>query len=412
MGGTSRRDCDGAVKEDPRLPPAPGPGAGYRRRVTTRSAGPVKVALFAPSMTWGGAEKMFRRLAIGLADAGLAVDLVLASASGPNLQALPTTVRVVDLECRRVLTSTGPLAHYIDKANPDVVISTLHYANLVAVWARSLAARSPQLILREATTMSMAAANSGQARDRVIFALARAFYPRADVVVANSRGAADDLVGHVGVPRSLVRVIYNPACSDEMVPLMQEPVSHPWFGDGGPPIILSVGRLSVPKHYDLLVRAVSAARRQRPLRLVILGDGEERASLKALVQELGAEAFVSLPGFAENPYAYMARADLFVLSSAWEGLPNALIEAMACGLPVVSTDCPHGPREILAASACGCGQVGTLTPPDDVEGLAQAILQELAVDRDRDVLRRQAKHFSTDRAVRAYIDLMHLGRRP
>lgn len=379
--------------------------------MTVRPAGPIRVAMFAPSMTWGGAEKMFRKLAIGLAEKGLVVDLVLASASGPNLEAMPNLVRVVDLECRRTLASTRPLARYVDSARPDVVVSTLHYANLVAVWARSLAARAPQLIIREATTMSAVAANSGQTRDRVIFALARVFYPRADVVVANSRGAAEDLIGNLGVPRSMVRVIYNPACDDGIAPLMQEPVAHPWFVGNGPPIILSVGRLSRPKRYDLLIRAVAAARNQRPLRLLILGDGEERATLEALVRELRAESFVSLPGFAQNPYAYMAKADLFVLSSAWEGLPNALIEAMACGLPVVSTDCEHGPREILSTSACGCGPVGTMTPPNDAEGLSRAILEELAVKRDREALRRQASRFSADRAVEAYADLMYVGGR-
>lgn len=383
-------------------------GAG---RGTARRARPVKLAMFAPSMTWGGAEKMFKRLAIGLADAGLSVDLVLASATGPSLQGLPAAIGVIDLKCRRVMVSAVPLARYLDDARPDVVVSTLHYANLVAVWARSLAMITPQLILREATTLSVAAANSADWRHRMIPTLARVFYPRADVVVANSRGAARDLIENVGVPSSMVRVIYNPACSDDMTHLMQVPVSHPWFEDGGSPIVLSVGRLDPAKRYDLLIRAVASARRRRPMRLVILGDGDERDRLESLVRQQSAEHFVSLPGFVENPYAYMARADLFVLSSAWEGLPNALIEAMACGLPVVSTDCPNGPREILDASVCGCGRLGTLAPPNDADGLSRAILEELAVKRDRDVLKRHANRFHADRAVKSYIDLIHLGGR-
>lgn len=350
---------------------------------------------------------MFGRLASGIADAGVSVDLVLANATGPNLNSLSPNVRVIDLHRRRVLASVWPLARYLDGVRPDVMISTLHYANLAAIWARALAGSSTRLILREATTMSMAAANSLDVRDRAVLALARAFYPHADVVVANSRGAAEDLVENVGVPRSMVRVIYNPACSDDLPLLMREPVSHPWFGDKGPPIVLSVGRLTMPKRYDLLIRAVSLAQQQQPLRLVILGDGEERPRLEALVHELNARTFVSLPGFVENPFPYMGRADLFALSSDWEGLPNALIEAMACGLPVVSTDCPNGPREILGSSTRGCGHVGTLTAPNDPEGLARAILTELATHRDREVLQRQARRFNTDRAVRAYLDLVY-----
>ncbi len=329
----------------------------------TRPPGPLKVSMFASSMRWGGAEKMFARLATGFAQAGLSVDLVLASATGTNLIGLSPAVRVVDLACERTIAATVPLARHISRAKPDVLISTLHFANIVAVWARSMASSSPRLILREATTMSMATSDSVGIRLRAIPALVRVFYPSADVVVANSQGAATDLVEGSGVPRAMVRVIYNPAFSDDMTALMQEPVPHPWFGDGGPPIVLSAGRLSPPKRYDLLIEAVAAARRHRPIRLVILGDGEERDRLEAVVRDQGAEHFVSLPGFVENPYAYMARADLFVLSSAWEGLPNALIEAMACGLPVVSTDCPSGPREILEASDYGPGRLGRSCRP-------------------------------------------------
>lgn len=372
---------------------------------------PLKVAMFAPSMTWGGAEKMFKRLAVGFAAAGLCVDLVLVEVNGPNLQGLPAAVRVIDLKCRRVLSSVRPLARYLEREKPDVLLSTLYYANLAAVWARSLTTVSPMLILREATTVSAAAANSGGLRSRAIPTLVRLFYPRADVVVANSRGAARDLIDNVGVPRSMVRVIHNPSCGDDIPILMREIVSHPWFGDGGPPIVLSAGRLSPPKRFDLLIRAVCAARQQRPLRLVILGDGEERDRLESLLDQMGARDYVSLPGSVDNPYAYMAKAALFVLSSAWEGLPNALIEAMACGLPVVSTDCPSGPREILETCVHGPGHLGSLVRPNDVDGMAQAILHELESNRDRDMLKQQASKFRLDRAVTRYIDLMETGRR-
>jgi len=413
MGITVRGRGSAAVKASLWSPRGPGPSStGSGGPTTIMSARSIKVAMFAPSMTWGGAEKMFSRLANGFIDAGVSVDLVLANAHGPNLEGLSPAIRVVDLGCRRVLSSIEPLARYLRSARPDAVISTLHYANLAAVLARALSGTSPQLILREATTISMAFKHSNNGRDRALLGLMRRLYPRADVVVTNSRGAAGDLVSHIGVPRSMVRTIYNPAYSAELVPLTKEPVAHPWFTDEGPSIILSVGRLSMPKRYDLLIRAVHGARQERPLRLVVLGDGEERESLEALVHHLDAETWVSLPGFARNPYAYMARADLFVLSSDWEGLPNVLIEAMACGLRVVSTDCPHGPREILGASAFGGERLGRLVAPNDVDALTRAILDELATECNRESLQRRARSFSTERAVQAYLDLVQTARRP
>jgi glycosyltransferase involved in cell wall biosynthesis len=369
----------------------------------------MRVALFSPSMTWGGAEKMFKRLAIGFGQAGLDVDLVLASAVGPNLVDLPGSVRVIDLHSRRLLASSRPLARYLRDKRPGVLISTQDHANLVAVWARFLARTSTQLILREANTLSVASSNSRDIRERVVPWLARTFYRAADVVVAVSRGVAEDLVNNVGVPRSMVRVIYNPTVDSDLALEMVQPVSHPWLGDGGPPVLLAVGRLGPQKRFDALIRAVAIVCRTRPVRVLILGDGEERERLQSLARELGVEHCVSLPGFVVNPCAYMSQADLYVLSSAWEGLPNALIEALACGLPVVSTDCPSGPREILAADHHGTSPLGQLVSVDDPMGMAEAILKELGLERDPARLRHRAQRFASERAVRAYLDLMHVG---
>ncbi len=206
-----------------------------------------------------------------------------------------------------------------------MLISTQYHANLVAVWARSLARTTPQLILREATTLSVACCHAKDVRTRMAPVLARAVYPRADVVVAVSEGVAEDLVQEIGVPRSMIRVIYNPAIDDDVACLMKQPADHAWLNDDGPPVILSVGRLGLPpKRFETLIRAVDLARRRRPIRLVILGDGEERPRLEALVAQLEMKHCVSLPGFNDNPYAYMARAALYVVSSAWEGFPNTL----------------------------------------------------------------------------------------
>jgi len=264
----------------------------------------------------------------------------------------------------------------------------------------------PQLILREANTLSVAYAQSENLRDRSLRLLARRFYPRADAVVAVSKGVADDLIDRVGIPRNVVRVIYNPTFDREILSLMQEEASHPWLHDGGPPVILSVGRLFPQKRFDTLIQAVSMASRRRPLRAIILGEGDERGRLESLSRELGVANDVSLPGFVNNPYAFMARADLYVMSSAWEGFPNTLVEAMACGLPVVSTDCPSGPSEIIGRYTTGPQRVGTLVPVEDPPKLSEAIVNELSVDHDPAALRRRAQRFSTERAVRSYLDIM------
>ncbi len=373
-----------------------------------RKAGPLHVALFLPTMGGGGAEKMFRRLAVEFAGQGMKVDLVLATDGGPNAEGLPADIRIIDLHRSRVLASIEPLARYLNAAKPDAMISTLAHANIAAVCARALTARKPQLILREANTLTADSAETPGVKGRVLPTLARLSYPRADAIVAVSTGVADDLVEHVGVPRALVRVIHNPTYDSMILTRMVEPVDHPWFDDGGPPIALSVGRLSAQKRFDILIRAVAVARRSRPVRAMILGEGEERLRLHALIRELGLDDHVVLPGFQTNPYAYMWRARLYVMSSAFEGFPNALVEAMACGLPIVSTDCPGGPREILGMDGSGTGSYGTLVPMDDPGALAQGILLELGREHDCLIIQRRAREFSSQRAAARYIDLMRL----
>lgn len=381
-----------------------------RRRQTSymtlhRDAELPRIALFSPSMGGGGAEKMFRRLAVAFAGQGIRVDLVLATGGGPNTDGLPPSIRIIDLHQSRVLASVGPLARYLAAVNPDVLISTLTYANIVAVWARAMTVQKPQLILREANTLTVASAESSSIKSRLLPALARTFYPRADAIVAVSKGVAEDLVDRVGVSPALVRVIHNPTFDTEILTLMHEPVDHPWFYDGGPPVVLSVGRLNTQKRFDSLIRAVAIARRSRSIRVIILGEGEERPNLKALIGELGLDESVLLLGFQTNPYAFMARASLYVMSSAFEGFPNVLVEAMACGLPIVSTDCPSGPREILGMDGVGAGAFGTLVPVDDANALAQGILAELERSRDRSLSQRRARRFSSERAAAKYVDL-------
>ncbi len=182
------------------------------------------------------------------------------------------------------------------------------------------------------------------------------------------RGAAEDLIRGTHVSPSLVRTIYNPVITPRLLSLANEPVKHPWFGEGQPPVVLAIGRLTAPKDFPTLLRAAALLRQETDFRLLILGEGEERSHLEEMVTQLGLTREVALPGFVDNPFSYLARASLFVLSSAWEALPTVLIEAMALGVPVVSTDCRSGPTEILQG-----GQYGRLVPVGHVEAMMDAI---------------------------------------
>jgi glycosyltransferase involved in cell wall biosynthesis len=226
------------------------------------------------------------------------------------------------------------------------------------------------------------------------------FYPWASSVVAVSRGAADDLARAAGLPRDLVEVVYNPVITPEAVVAARRPPDHPWFAPGQPPVILGVGRLTQQKDFPTLLRAFAEVRRRRAARLMILGEGEDRDELTSLAAELGVSDDVALPGFQDNAMAYMAGSRLFVLSSAWEGLPTVLIEALAAGARVVSTDCPSGPREILQD-----GRLGALVPVGDSSALAEAMV--VALDRPAAALPSDAlTPFTKEAAVDHYLRLI------
>jgi glycosyltransferase involved in cell wall biosynthesis len=221
--------------------------------------------------------------------------------------------------------------------------------------------------------------------------------------VAVSRGAADDLARSTGLRRELVQVVYNPVITPGMLAQARRAPEHPWFAKDQPSVILGAGRLTAQKDFRSLVRAFAAVRATRPVRLMILGEGEERPALEALARELGVSDDVSLPGFRPDAIACMASAALFVLSSAWEGLPTVLIEALAVGTPVVSTDCPSGPREILQD-----GRLGALVPVGNVAALSRAMSE--ALDRAPSAVPAEAlSPFTLDAAVDHYLRLIEAG---
>lgn len=365
----------------------------------------TKVCLVVPSLEMGGVERVLLNIAAGLLRHGILVDLVVSNARGLLRDSVPAGVRLIDLEVPRVLRSLPRLVKYLRMSRPDAIISAKDYQNIIVLWAVKMAHIPATVITTTHIDMAVERKNWKGLKSRVIPYLVRYCYPWADHVVAVSQGVRDSLAKVTGFPKSKIKVIYNPVVSRELLVKADEPLDHPWFAPGEPPVLLSVGRLTQQKDYPTLIRAVALVLRERPARLIILGEGEDRPQLELLIQELGLEQYAALPGPVENPYAYMARSAVFVLSSQFEGLPTVLIEAMACGCPVVSTDCPSGPAEILEG-----GRWGKLVPVGDESLLAKAIIQTLERPPDRELLRKRALQFSVDRAVQEYLDLLSGGR--
>jgi glycosyltransferase involved in cell wall biosynthesis len=361
------------------------------------------LAIFLPSLVGGGAERMMLNLATGMADRGRAPDLVVADASGDYRDLVPTESLLIDLGARRVLQALPGLIRYLRRRRPETLLAAMDHANMVALWARALSGVPTRTYVSVRSNLSQEALHSPFLLGRLMPLAARLFYPRADAVVAVSQGVADDLETLVGRGRLRIQVIPNPVVTPDLRAQAAEPVAHPWLQPGMPPLILAAGRLVPQKDYPTLLRAFAALDPHRDLHLLILGDGPERPALEGLAHTLGIAERVAFAGFQRNPFAYMARARLFVLSSAWEGLPGVLIQAMACGTPVVSTDCPSGPREVLAA-----GRYGPLVPVGAVEALAQAIARTLDDPLPPQVLEARAAEFALAPVTDRYLALMGL----
>lgn len=381
----------------------------------------MHIALFIYCLRGGGAQRRTVTLANGFAERGNRVDVVVVSSDESQGVRLHPGVRVQALDAgwrhwfeplnRRInvrglftLGSIPTLAYYLRRERPDVLLSAASHVNLVASCARQLSATGIPLVLRvsNSPTGNLPYWPFVQRMvRRFLRALARRLYPLADAIIAVSDGVNRDVQILARVPAERITTIYNPIVGPDLERAARAPLDHPWLAGGGVPVVLGVGKFKLQKDFALLVRAFSRVRRSRPARLIILGDGGRRGELESLVQHFGLAQDVALPGFVDNPCAWMSRASVFVLSSAWEGLPGVLIEAMACGCPVVSTDCPSGPAEILDH-----GKFGPLVPVGDERAMADAILSVLANPVQPELLRARAQLFSIDAAVTRYLEVL------
>lgn len=360
------------------------------------------LAILLHDLRGGGAERVCVTLARHLADAGLAVEFVLRNDIGELRAEIPPQIGVHDLRARRVRHAFPPLVDYLRARRPRAVLAALWPLTSLAIWARALAGVPCRLVTTDHCILTLTRPGRSPPMRLAMSAVMRASYAGADQVVAVSRGVAADVARLSGLAPDQIRVINNPVTPLPPAGPVDEAILARW-GAGGGPRLVTVANLKPVKDQATLLRALARVREKTDARLLILGDGAERPRLEALAAALGLGEAVTFAGFRLAPHGYVALADAFVLTSRSEGFGNVLVEALACGVPVISTDCPSGPGEILDH-----GRHGKLTPVGDAAALAEAILDTLATPPDRAALVRRSEDFSIQTAASAYRELLRL----
>lgn len=342
---------------------------------------------------------MLVNLAHGMLDQGIGVDVVLGNAKGPFLDDLHASARIVDLKVSRMAYSVGPLARYLRKARPDALLGFQDHTSVAAIVAAGIAFSRTPVFAAVHSNWEKILERAGR-KERILACIAGLAYRHAARVITVSDGAAAAVVRCLGIDRTQVQVIYNPVITSDLFSKARDPLSHPWFKACHVPVILAIGRLNGAKDFATLVASFARLRKRCPARLLILGEGEERPALETLIAKFRLSTDVALPGFVANPYPYLFQASLFVLSSAWEGLPTVLIEALALGTPIVSTDCESGPSEILDH-----GRHGALVPVGDVDAMADAMYSALTTKHCKPTNTSWAS-YTVPVATTAYIDTL------
>lgn len=361
------------------------------------------ITLFLPNLTGGGAEHVAVRLANALASSNLAVDLVLVQSKGPYLESIDDRVNVVDLKCGdrfSTLKSFPKLIKYLYKNKPSVLFSTLFRANVIVALAVKFSLVNIRLILRHPNMLYPVNDDSCSFYTNLIKRLAIRAAQQASAVVLTSQMMRDELVSLASFKPERLHVIPNPVPIDNILEMANKKLEHFLFENNSAPVILAVGRLSSQKGFTTLIKAFAEVVKKTSARLLILGEGEQRTELENLAKQLNVDDKIIMPGFVENPFSFMKHTAVFVLPSKWEGFPNVLVEAMACGAPIVATDCPGGSAEILEH-----GKWGRLVAVDSVAELAEAILKTID-DKDLPKVQQRVCDFSADKVIQQYLKVI------
>ncbi len=350
----------------------------------------------------GGVERMVTNLCAEFARQ-VHVDVLPIKGVGGHASRIPATVHRIDLRARHSWTSVGEVADYLRKVRPDALLAAKDRAGRAALRAKIKSGVDTPVYIRLGTNLSAALARKDPLSRWLRMAPMRRLYPLASGIIAVSQGVRQDTIAVTGLPPERVHVIRNPVITPALATQAAEPAPHAWLRDKTLPVVMGMGRLTRQKDFATLLRAFAQIQATHPSRLIVLGEGKDRDALQRLAAELGIAERVLLAGFQNNPYAWLARADLFVLSSAWEGSPNALTEALALGIPSVSTDCPSGPREILDG-----GRFGPLVAVGDVAAMAQAMRQVLDRPLPAAQLQQAVADYRAQISARRYLELLGL----
>ncbi|NJN47355.1 MAG: glycosyltransferase [Candidatus Competibacteraceae bacterium] len=364
---------------------------------------PKRLAVLVASLAVGGVGRVRVHLLNELIGQGLAVDLLVARTDSPYMHSLRRGVRVIHLKTSHAVFGALPFACYLRRHRPDAVLTERIRVNAMALRACRLAGSGTPVFTTLDTHLSRQLDSLQPAKKRKHLRMMRRYYPFNAGLIAVSDGVADDAAALIGYPRASIRTIPNPVVTPQLHEQARIPLAHPWFQPGQPPVILAVGRLEPQKDFATLLRAFAKLRRDGVYRLMILGEGKLRPELFDMASDLGIQADLQMPGFVENPYVFMARASLFVLSSAWEGSGNALTEALAVGTPAVATDCPSGPRETLAD-----GRYGPLVPVGDADALAEAMRATLRNPPNANCLQSAVGRYTVEASAQGYLTAMGL----
>jgi glycosyltransferase involved in cell wall biosynthesis len=358
----------------------------------------IRVAFFLPSLGGGGAQRVIVNLANYYVRQGIAVDLLLVKNQGAYFPLLDSRVNLVILGCSRVAFSLIYLLRYLKKARPNSLLVTMPHVSIVAILAKLICGLSFKLIIRQPNYLSL---NTGKINyfTRLLVKLICLLFNRADSIIAISQGVAKDLNSYGVIDSDKISVIYNPIFSGSILNQAEQKIQHQWISNGHRDyaLIIAVGRLVRQKNFSMLIDAFHKLLRQQNARLIILGEGPLKSELQAKINSLGLSWCIELLGFSDNPYAYLKRADVFVLSSLWEGFGNVLVESLALGTPVVSTDCPSGPAEILQD-----GKYGILVENNNSDALAAGMLKALRQSLQKEELIHRAKYFSISNIAEQY----------
>lgn len=362
----------------------------------------LHLSMFIPSLAGGGAERVFVQLANGLSSRIRKVDLLVTNSEGHYRQFVSDRVNLVDLGKSSTVDTVLALRRFIKNQQPHVVISTMTNANVSLLLATLFLRCRPAIAIRETIVMSENLRRVPGLKAKLLIVLAKLLYPNADAIVSLSEGVGNDLQARLRKLKQPIKVIYNPGPSNQELSIGGKPSEQFLKAKQQGYVLVALGRLHEQKDYATLIRAFAKVRKQVTSSLWILGDGEERTNLEVLTRKLGLERDVFMPGFVKDPYPYLKSADVFVMSSSYEGGPSAMLQAMACGCKIVSTDAPYGPAEFLEH-----GKQGRLVPVGDADSFAAAVLSSLKQTPDSVSRAESLRRFDPEFIVGEYLDYLY-----